>query len=464
MANLSDYRLTQEEKTELKDVKKVRKPEIKSHSDGDSDVNPVFTIEGTSFSPLYSTDERDYREFQVKLSDNDWDESLEVDEQTDSDSLEVSLDPDTSHDIRIRDVSDKGDKSEWSETINITTSNIYVETPSNESPSDGETDVGETPTLEISSFSVANGDDTHINSQFRVFRVSDGEEIYDSGTIDDTTTHEVPSGNLSTDEEYEWQGRHEGETYGWSDWSSLTTFTTADEFVNDPLNGEDGQSTIQYGDNKKGFYGEVETSDLISGDDLASEIGLSAGTAYNDNEPWLKFAYQGSVIYVAKKPYRYELSFEDIYEAGAAYGSGDTGNEPHATWSELTWEGSPTETTQDAKVTIGGVDFDVRLLQGTDDEFSESQDTTDHNEWNQLIYAVHEDEDSEGWGVNYSDSDLCINDTCDGYRSWVQESPSDGSDNRVNRGHSGVTASITGTSDYDGSGYGWRPALVPSDS
>ena len=44
---------------------------------------------------------------------------------------------------------------------------------------------------------------------------------------------------------------------------------------------------------EEGFFGEVPASELITGDALASQVGISGGTSQNSTAGWLKFAYKG---------------------------------------------------------------------------------------------------------------------------------------------------------------------------
>jgi hypothetical protein len=105
----------------------------------------------------------------------------------------------------------------------------YIVTPTNSSPSDGDTDVGETPTLVSSAFDYEGDSDTHLSSDWEVY---DGVTLIYS-SYDDTinkTSLTVPAGNLEADTEYTWRVRHTGTTHGDSEWSMVTGFTTAASF------------------------------------------------------------------------------------------------------------------------------------------------------------------------------------------------------------------------------------------
>jgi hypothetical protein len=110
-------------------------------------------------------------------------------------------------------------------------------------------------------------------------------------------------------------------------------------------------SRLLFGNSDLGYYGRIEASAFITGDSLAQKIGITTGTAQFSNDGWLKFAYQGKTIYIAKKPFRYAVTWKDIYLVGAAYGD-DTNGVSVDTTLRL----------QNARVTIGNKQYRVRLL------------------------------------------------------------------------------------------------------
>ncbi|MFA5495170.1 MAG: phage tail protein [Porticoccaceae bacterium] len=131
----------------------------------------------------------------------------------------------------LDDISDK------SPLTSFTTPAIFVEAPTITSPADEAVDVPEMPVIETSAFSVAGGTDTHIATQIRIRLASNGTVIHDSGDITaNMTAYAIPEGVLQDGETgYLVEARHQGETYGWSEWSAQTGFTTEVEFF-DPTN------------------------------------------------------------------------------------------------------------------------------------------------------------------------------------------------------------------------------------
>src|SRR5690554_5978523 len=79
------------------------------------------------------------------------------------------------------------------------------------------------------------------------------------------------------------------------------------------INVGPGPQELIAGNPGAGFYGEVPVSELITGDLLASTIGLTEGTVLHSNEPWLKFALDGKTLYVAKKPFRHSIPWDQIH-------------------------------------------------------------------------------------------------------------------------------------------------------
>jgi len=228
-----------------------------------------------------------------------------------------------------------------------------------------------------------------------------------------------------------------------------------------------GASTLAYGTSTIGFYGEVTTSQLITGDALASQIGLSAGSSQHSSEPWLKYSIDGSVRYVAKKPYRYSLTWENIYQAGAVYGTGTNGTNP-----------SGSARTQNATVSINGITYKVQLMKGGNADPTANTSGYDvsagvGSEWNRLFYRIHSTTHtdtntttaSEGsptpW-VNYSDADLLMHyNYGNGTFCWTQETYGANSAYRVFRGDYGVSYLNCNIATFVYPYCGWRPVLIP---
>ena len=194
------------------------------------------------------------------------------------------------------------------------------------------------------------------------------------------------------------------------------------------------------------FKGEVP---LITGDELADIIGLTDGISQFDEVPWLHFNDNGRDIYIAKKPYRHSVSWDQLNAVGAVYGS--------------------------KTVTIGGKLYMVRLIKGGNGDPTTGgtyygYNTTEHqgSEWNRYMYPIHATTHVDASNPNtsdmgtlaqYTDEQLHLhNNYGNGAYNWCQEVSGSGASYRVVRGYVGVTYgrdTSSGTNTY----IGWRPLL-----
>ena len=189
-----------------------------------------------------------------------------------------------------------------------------------------------------------------------------------------------------------------------------------------------------------GFYGEVLSSELYTGSSLSTAIGLTAGTIQFDTAPWLKFYWHGMVLYVSKKPYRYNVSWNDIYNAKAVYGVnlGSTGR---------------------TRLTKGSIQLDVKILKGATADASPA--TSPGRQWNELIYRVAaeipEGQIGGNW-ASYTNTDLQI--TGNGSYTWCQEIYKPDTSSRVIRGSESLSYFVTSASSAVSTSHGWRPCLA----
>lgn len=195
----------------------------------------------------------------------------------------------------------------------------------------------------------------------------------------------------------------------------------------DPTNSP-GPKRLSAGTLEYGYFGLVEHNELIAGNALASDVGISQGTAQNNEAGWLKFALDQKILFVASKTFRHSISWDHINTAGAVFGT--------------------------KTVAIGGKTYKVRLLTGGNAAPASSAG----GEWNKLMYAVHFNE----WPRWESFTDgflLTHSDYGRGSYSWCQETSASSSAYRVLRGYSGVAYFNTYTSSNSDAHHGWRPCL-----
>jgi hypothetical protein len=232
----------------------------------------------------------------------------------------------------------------------------------------------------------------------------------------------------------------------------------------DDNSGSPGSNILIAGTMQEGFFGEVPATALITGDALASECGISQGTSQHSTAGWLKFAYKGDILFVAKKPIRHSISWDAINTAKCVYG--DSG---------------------DKTIIIGGLTYKVRLMRALEPSndpktvaSGSSGAVNHHSEWNRLMCQIHEQAIGGNWdylnniesdiGIlehnlgngsqgMYNDNDLLTRNTHgNGSYSWCQDM-STHTTRRLYRGQNGVSYSSHGTSSTANADYGWRPVL-----
>ena len=195
------------------------------------------------------------------------------------------------------------------------------------------------------------------------------------------------------------------------------------------------------------WYGEVSANELITGDALASLIGLTAGTSQHSDAGWLHVGLDGTEMLIAKRPLRSHISWNHINAVNAVYGN--------------------------RTVNIGGVDYKIRLPKGansdpTDEGGGHDVPHSHGSEWNRIFYRLTENvyidsrntkasEEPFVHLANYSEADLILDyRTGSGSYQWCQETAGS---NRVGRGNGGVSTLTRNSPSNTSSVYGWRPIL-----
>ena len=211
-----------------------------------------------------------------------------------------------------------------------------------------------------------------------------------------------------------------------------------------------GSQALVGGTLENGFFGEVPASELINGVHLASALKLTAGTAQHTNEPWLKFALDGKILYVSKKPLRHSISWDALNAVGAVIG---------------------------ADLAVAGFKVKVRLLSGANTNPSTAANGSfDHPgthgcEWNRLMYRISakpfghasntlaSEGITEGDWASYSEADLVTHSSGgNGSYQWCQETGTTDI-TRVYLGFFGVSHLNQLTSSGSSAYCGWRACL-----
>lgn len=211
------------------------------------------------------------------------------------------------------------------------------------------------------------------------------------------------------------------------------------------------------GDLNAGYYGVVESADFITGDALASAVGLTAGTSSNSNTQWMKFALDQKTVYIPKRLIRQTVNWQDLYAAGVVYGDGTNGANPVGA-TRL----------QNVQVTIGGKTYKVRLMKGANaDNVTNALNVSNpsncqNSDWNRLIYKVSASAPggtAGNWAV-FTDAELDVGQSI---RTWCKErdfTNTAGSANyRVCRGFTTMSYYSSAPASSFSTSTGWRPVL-----
>lgn len=195
------------------------------------------------------------------------------------------------------------------------------------------------------------------------------------------------------------------------------------------------------------YLGEVSSTDLISGSELASLVGFSNGIVKDDTAGWLQFKSQEGVEFlVAKKTLRYRLSWNQLEAALLVYGN--------------------------KQVVIKDKLYKLRLLKGAEaDPSAWTADLGQDNpalvrssEWNRFIERVAAENPIDAPNfANFSLTDLSIAVTSTGRLTLCMETLGSNSAQNVARGNASLpqfnyvnkSDGTTSTQDH----YGWRPVL-----
>lgn len=319
--------------------------------------------------------------------------------------------------------------SVWSDYLTVQVSQ-YIDAPVVTT----QENVLEFPTNGTVFASAFNGiNETHQSTDWEVRLVSTDELIASSyGDTVNMTSYTVNVG-IHTTTDIKIRARYNG-TLANSQWSDYLMVYTAMAAYSGP-----GPQALLAGTMDAGFFGEVSTAELFTGTEVASSIGLTLGNAQNDNEPWLKFALDGSILFIAKKPYRNSVTWTSINTAGAVY-----------------------NTVASKTMTKGDDVFRVTLMTGantdpTPVQFGDNPAGTELSEWNRLMYKIHIDDPSGTPWASYIDDDIVLT-VGDGRSTWTQETQTV-SNNRVGRGNNGILSFFAGAGSNDSTAYGWRPVL-----
>ena len=196
-------------------------------------ANQVLEIKTSTFSVINGTDDQIASQYQIeRVSDG-----ITVYDSGPANDFSLrrvrgeQLSFDVPYQIRARHKGQELNWSPWSvpeQFTLIASDTSLIARPRVEEPTPSETVSRDALTLETSPFSVVNGTDTHIGSQYRIahFDADEGDFVYDSNETINLTSQDITKSQLSADTVYRAWVRHKGQSLGWSDWSLQRVFDT----------------------------------------------------------------------------------------------------------------------------------------------------------------------------------------------------------------------------------------------
>ena len=169
--------------------------------------NTKITIIGSGYENVFPTDARKHRIFELSKVP-DFGTKLET-KEVDADSIKFDsqLDAQTKYYVRIKDVSQKEYRSNWSPVVEFTTGDVtYANTPviTLKGYADSPTDIGSGLTIEGGAYSVSDSsEDTHKATSWSIRLKNGRANVWES--LNDTTNKtsiEVPKGTLQKSTAY----------------------------------------------------------------------------------------------------------------------------------------------------------------------------------------------------------------------------------------------------------------------
>ena len=182
-------------------------PKILTPTNGAVGQNTKITITGSGYENVFPTDARKHRIFELSKA-QDFGTKLET-KEADADSMkfDTQLDAQTKYYARIKDVSQKEYRSNWSPVVEFTTGDVtHANTPviTLKGYADSPTDIGSGLTIEGGAYSVNDSSsDTHKATSWSIRLKSGRANVWESlNDVTNKTSIEVPKGTLQKSTAY----------------------------------------------------------------------------------------------------------------------------------------------------------------------------------------------------------------------------------------------------------------------
>lgn len=199
-----------------------------------------------------------------------------------------------------------------------------------------------------------------------------------------------------------------------------------------------GPLTLKKGDQQRGYFGEVQSSEFglfrdgsqvgkgLDATTLAAQLNITEGTMMNNTITWQKFYWQGDIWYIAMAVIRHSIWWNTLNNRGAVTGE------------------VPLNFTK-GKFLPCLITGDVPSL--VNNGYLTNVSPDENNMWGQLLRPL---KIGGFWETNYSDTQLDFRNSGNGYYQWCQERD-------IARYGSGGSGAFKGSTTSQVRG--WRPAL-----
>lgn len=213
----------------------VKQPTITSPTAGQTGVGLTPTIQSSEFATVPANrGVHQSSHWQVATTNNflniAYDSGVDTVNKTSITVPSGLLIINTPYYVRVKHTSSTIGASAWSPTVTFTTTDSYIVTPT-VTITGGTTNVGQTPTITTSAFTVFGGTDTHTSTDWIITKVSDGSTVWQSvGNTTNKTSIVVPANVLIVGTQYTAKARFTGAAKGSSAYGTVN-FTTATSFI-----------------------------------------------------------------------------------------------------------------------------------------------------------------------------------------------------------------------------------------
>ena len=278
----------------------INTPTITSPSNGATgqSTSPSFT--SSSFSVSNGTDTHASSDWQIATdsSFSNLVKNIVGDSMSKTTWNTSGLANNSTYYVRVRHRGTTLGYGSWSAPSTFTTvAAPSIVTPSITSPSNGTTGVNSSVSITTSSFSVVNGSDTHVGTDWQIATDANFNNLVVNIVNDNTNKLSYSVSNLVAGTTYYVRVRYKGNTLGYSGWSTAISFVTKTNFTPTAeiakLLASDGQPNDQFG------YSVALSSDgntAIIGAHGDDDKTTNAGAAYIFVRTGTNWSYQAKLL------------------------------------------------------------------------------------------------------------------------------------------------------------------------